>query len=139
MPTRLFAIAAVVTCLVAFAGTRAKESAAQAPTATTDGVSLSEVTGCRASVRVDAGTLATGGKILISYYDPVLGWVQSDSSLHCTVAATSDDGGTRTSYVCPDMQPLAQYGRIAAQSTGVTSSGGAAVKTRIECFGATLP
>lgn len=132
---------ALVLPVLAWAGTRAKESGSTPPTATTDGVNLSEVAGCRASVRVDAGTLGTSGKVLFWYYDAVLGWVESDSALHCTVTATSNDGGTRMAYVCPDLQPAATFGRIAAQSYAVLASDGGPldVRTRIECWGPGLP
>lgn len=136
---RYFTIAVVLLTLAAFAGTRAKESRAAPPSASTDGVALSETTGCRASLYEDGGTINTGGKILFLYYDAVVGWVQSDSTIQCTVSATQADGGTRTGYVCPDLQPLATYGRIAAQSYGVIWSDGGVPKVRIECFGPTLP
>lgn len=133
-----FAVVALF-ALVAWAGTRAKESAAAPPSASTDGVALSEVTGCRASVYNDGGTINTGGTILLSYYDSAVGWIESDSSLRCTVTATIADGGTRAGYVCPDIQPLGQFGRIAAHSYGIVWSDGGVPKTRLECFGALLP
>ncbi len=56
-----------------------------------------------------------------------------------TVTATSNDGGTRPGYVCPDLQPLALFGRIAAHSYGLVWSDGGVPKTRLECFGPALP
>lgn len=138
---RNIAIIAVLFAVVAWAGTRAKESASAPPSAATDGVNLSAVTGCRASIKLDAGTIGTGGKIIISYYDAVLGWVESDSSIHCTVVATTNDGGTRQGYVCPDLQPIAQFGRIGAHAYGVLAIDGGPgdIRTRLECFGPELP
>lgn len=136
-----FAVTAIL-ALGAYAGTRAKESMGTTiPSASTDGVSLSEVTGCRISVLLDAGTLGTGGTLVMNYYDPVLGWVESASSINCTVTATTIDGGTRRAYVCPDIEPLALYGRVAAYAYGVTAVDGGAgdLRVRTECFGPNLP
>lgn len=141
---RYLVLPVMVCCALAFAGTRARDSSAP-PSAVTDGVSLSEVQGCRASVRIDGGgTISTGGKMVLSYYDAVLGWVESDSTLNYTVPITSADGGTRTSYVSPDIQPVANFGRIAVHTFGTLGSdGGTAatgtVKARIECWGPSLP
>ncbi len=130
---------ALVLAVAAFAGTRKAESAAAPPSGATAGVAISsQTTGCRASVYNDAGTINTGGQILYSYYDPTVGWVQSASTLNCTVSATTADGGTRTAFVCPDLQPVANFGRIAAQTYGVIWSDGGTGKTRIECFDPTL-
>ncbi len=132
----LIAVAAVAA--FAWGGSSSKESASTPPSASTDGLSLSEATSCRVSVRVDAGTI-TAGKIVVSYYDSTLGWVESDSTLHCSVVATRNDGGTRMAYVCPDLQVLAGFGRVAAHSYGVTQNDGGPVKTRLQCYGPTLP
>lgn len=134
----ILCVFALLLAAFAFAGSRARESGSAPPTATTDGVSMVVATGCRVSVRVDAGSL-TAGTIIVSYYDPVLGWVESASTMHCVVAATRLDGGVRTTYVCPDIQPVASFGRIAAHSYGITQDDGGPVKTRIECFDQAAP
>lgn len=121
------------------AGTRARESRGTSPTLASDGIALTDVKSCRVMVYEDGGTLNTGGKIVLSYYGTAVGWVQSDSALTCTVVATTVDGGTRTGYVCPDLDVLNPVGRIAAQSYGIVWSDGGVPKTRLECYGPALP
>ncbi len=126
----------------AWAGSRAKDSDGSVPTASTDGVSLSEVTGCRASVRSDGGTTINGGTLVLYYYDAVLGWAPSQSSLDCTLDAhRAADGGAGLSLVCPDTRVTAPYGRVAVNARSLTSSDGGVptALVRIECFGPNLP
>jgi hypothetical protein len=139
--------------LSVWAGTRAKDTTGAVPSAATDGVSLKEVQSCRASVRVaDAGTV-NGGTLVAYYYDAVLGWVRSNTSLDCTLEANKGPSGAAPSaQVCPDTQVLAAYGRVAVASSGLVGAdggtpngigvdGGQNVEpvVRIECFGSNLP
>ena len=144
--------------LAAFAGTRAKESAGAVPAlladgGTTDGVTLADSIGCRASVRVADGGTINGGTLASFYYDPVLGWVRSATSLDCTLQANKLlDGGAPAAQVCPDSEPLARFGRWAVASTGLVGAdggtpngvgvdGGSNVSpvVRVECWGPTIP
>lgn len=149
---RIGLLAVGLIAFIAVAGTRAKDSAGAAPTATTDGVGMGDAVGCRASIRVDGGgTIGTGTKLVYHYYDPVLLWSESTSALTCTVTARAD-GGTRSAYVCPDLEPLARFGRVAVSNFGLIGSDGGtgfglgtdggynvAPVTRIECWGSSIP
>lgn len=149
----LVGCAVVVCAAVAWAGSRASDSAGAQPSAATDGVSLHRAQGCRMSVRVyDGGTL-NGGKLLAWYYDSVLGWVRASTALDCTLEANKlPDAGAPAAQVCPDLEPLAQFGRLGAQSSalvgadggtpnGLGSDGGRnqAPVVRVECWGPELP
>jgi hypothetical protein len=143
--------------LAAYAGRQGKDAAVgAAPSASTDGVPLDNVVGCRCSIRVDAGTDAvgsngfasTGWKLYPWYYDEKLAiWSQANSSLHCSAEARLD-GGLIRAFVCPDIVPTARFGRIACSSWGITGyDGGSGAdlisdagvgpqpKVRTECWG----
>ena len=92
------------------------------------GIPLANAVGCRMSVRVDGGDLGqgitgadglaqTGLKLQPWYYDPMLGWVEGDSSLQCSVA-TRPDAGIIRAFVCPDLVPAARFGRIFVSKLG---------------------
>lgn len=148
----LFVVLTLASTLAWAVGRRGRDrygSAAQAePTALTDGVELTDVTGCRMSIRVDGGNIAPGCKLIPWYWDAKLGWTESDSTLWCTTTAKSD-GGLRDSFLCPDgPMPIARFGYVAVQKVGCVGSdggtgaaslvdGGPSVQptTRIECGG----
>lgn len=128
--------------LVAYAGTRAKDSNGSIPTSATDGVSLDRVTGCRISVRVMDGGTVNGGTLVSYYYDPVLGWVRSPTALDCTLEANKlIDGGAPASQVCSDTQVLAQYGRVGVAVKSLVNGAASSITatSRIECWGPELP
>lgn len=126
----------LIVAALAFAGggTRFVETAGTVPSSASDGVALKDSVGCRISARKnDAGVLTAGDKLLVHYYDPAIGWVEGQSVLTCTVAVQTD-GGTRSKYVCSDLEPLARFGRVGASLYG-TSTG---VTVRTECWGPEL-
>lgn len=141
----LFAVGLTLATM-AFAGTVTKVTNGAAPTEgsndTTLGVSLLEANGCRPSVYLDAGTLVgTSAKILTHVYTPNTGWTESAAALHCSVATTKTDGGARSIYVCPDLEPLMQFGRVAISNYGLTQStdaGTGNLRFQLECWGPTL-
>lgn len=132
--------------LMAYAGTATKVTNGAAPsegsTDTTLGVSLLEANGCRATVYLDAGYLVgTSAKILTHVYTPNTGWTESAAALHCSVTTTKTDGGTKAIYVCPDLEPLMQFGRVAISNYGLTQSSDAGtgdLRFQLECWGPTL-
>lgn len=129
--------------VAAWAGSRAKETSGARPTLSTDGVSLSEVEGCRASVRSTDGGTVNGGKLVLFYYDAVLGWTRAQSSLDCTLEANKMlDGGAPSAQVCPDYGTLARFGRVGVASQNLVSADGGTVAgatVRLECWGRNLP
>lgn len=136
--------------LTAFGGSRVKEVNAALNTppttladgGTTDGVSLSEIEGCRVSARVADGGTLNGGVLAAYYFDAVLGWVRASTALDCTFEAGKLlDGGAPSTQVCPDLGVLAKYGRIAYVNKSLVGvDGGAATATvRTECWGRNLP
>lgn len=148
---RLFPLFIALVAFVAVAGSRAKESDGTVPSASTDGVSIADSVGCRASVHVDGGNVNTGAKLIYHYYDAVTLWNESASTLACTVTARAD-AGTRVSYVCPDLEPLARFGRVGVSlygmvgidggtPNGVGADGGQNLTpvARIECWGPSIP
>jgi len=152
MKLRLILISAFVAA-VAWAGSRAADSSGGTPSATTDGVTLLDSTGCRVSIRARDGGTINGGTLAMWYYDSVLGWTRSATSLDCTLEANKlIDGGAPTAQVCPDYQPMARFGRIAVEArnivgadggtpNGIGTDGGANVTplTRVECWGPEIP
>lgn len=150
---RRLIIASMLVAAAAYAGSRAAEGAGGTPTLSTDGVSLADSEGCRLSVRArDAGTI-NGGTIAVWYYDAVLGWTRSATSLDCTLESNKlADGGAPTAQVCPDRVPAARFGRIAAEArsligadggtpNGFGTDGGQNVTpmVRVECWGREIP
>ena len=140
--------------LAAWAGTRAKDSSGAQPSAASDGVSLNDSIGCRASVRVTDGGTINGGKLLAWYYDPVLGWVRASTLLDCSLEANKlPDGGAPSAQVCLDFEPAARFGRIGFQSSSLVGADGGspngfdgtdggqhvAPVVRVECWGPTIP
>lgn len=136
--------------VIALAGSRVKEiTVAQGvvPTTladggTTDGVSLSEIEGCRISARVSDGGTINGGVIGVYYYDSAIGWVRASTALDCTLEASKlFDGGAPAAQVCPDLGILAKYGRISATNKSLVGIDGGAVTAtiRTECWGRNLP
>lgn len=129
---RLLFAAAVLVGALALAGTQRKDSNGVPPSplgpsaqAERLGVPMEGAVGCRCSIRLDAGVDAVGseglsasGKLVPWYYDPWIGWVESKSSLHCSLSAKVD-GGTIRQFVCPDMEPLAAFGRLACAKFNV--------------------
>ena len=142
---------------MALAGSRAKESTGAVPAlstyllsdggtatdgGTTDGLSLSEVEGCRASARVTDGGTVNSGTLVAYYFDPVLGWVRANSALDCALESNKlIDGGAPSVQVCPDIGILAKYGRIAMAASGLKGADAGAItaNVRLECWGRTLP
>lgn len=129
---RAFAFAALVLAGVALAGNAVKEVAVgAAPVTSQDGVTLGNAIGCRCSIHVDAGTgnvnrkglAASGWYIYPWYYDLATGWTEASSSLRCQPNARLD-GGLIFSFACPDMEPLARFGRLACSSFGPTGYDG---------------
>lgn len=129
--------------LAALAGTRAAESAGNVPTLATEGVSLTNVEGCRLSARSADGGTVNGGKVVAYYYDAVNGWTRSASTLDCTLESNKLlDGGAPRSQVCSDLAVGGSFGRIAAVNGGVTSADGGTpvgLVVRVECYGKELP
>lgn len=140
----------------AIAGTRKKDrSAATAPTVDGDGISLADSIGCRMSARVDGGGNLNSGTLIPMYKDTSGGaisdWQESASSLWCTIAPMAD-GGLRSAFPCPDMEPLARYGLISVKGyavKGLDGGTGAALLSdagtgtqpvlRVECWGPAIP
>lgn len=141
----LLAFALGLCALTALAGTRAKESQGTVPFndgGVLEGVSLSEVEGCRLSARVTDGGTINGGGLAVYYYDAVLGWVRSSTALDCTFEANKlQDGGAPAVQVCPDLGILAKYGRLAVAGKLLTGVDGGAITatTRVECWGRNIP
>lgn len=141
----LLAFALGLCALTALAGTRAKESQGTVPFndgGVLEGVSLSEVEGCRLSARVTDGGTINGGGLAVYYYDSVLGWVRSSTSLDCSFESNKlQDGGAPSVQVCPDLGVLAKYGRIAAAGKLIVNGAGSAATAtvRVECWGRNLP
>lgn len=136
---------------LAFAGTRAKDNSNGAvPTtclniSTGPWVSLSNATGCRMSARTDAGHIAIAGK-MVPYYcqkqadgTSIALPTEGAPGTHCTITARLD-GGLATGFVCPDLEPLASFGYVAATSYGMTNRDGGADNfiLRMECWGPEL-
>ncbi len=128
---------------LAWGGSRARESDGTPPAhgsacTGTFGVSLLETESCRLSVRSDGG--AINADSIVSYYcDSTTGWVRSAASLDCTVERLATaDGGVPTTFVCPDTEVLARFGRQGA-ALAKTDGGVASGTVRIECFGRDLP
>lgn len=163
---RLVFVAAVLAAALAVGATRAKDSTGAEPgilgpsvQASSLGVSLDSVVGCRMSVRVDAGLAdvigskgfaASGWKLVPWFYDGSNGWVEGNSSLHCDVEARAD-GGVIRQFICPDLIPAARFGNISLAKVGVMGfDGGTGAdwiadggigplpKYRIECWGPTV-
>lgn len=159
---RLAFACAVLLAAVAIAGQAARDSHGNIPSfpATAYGVTLAGATGCRCTARIDGGVADTigslgfassGWKIIPYYYDDALGtWVESASGLHCSPAARADAGLIRQ-VVCPDMEPLAAFGRVACVKWGAAGfdagSGadlindggiGQLPKFRTECWGPSM-
>lgn len=150
---RLLISGAVLLAWLAWAGSRANESTGAVPSLATDGVSLNDSEGCRLSVReADGGTL-NGGTLAVWYYDARLGWVRSASALDCVLESNKlADGGAPSAQVCPDLQPLARFGRLGVEARGLVGldggspnglgvDGGANVAPvlRVECWGRAIP
>lgn len=128
--------------VTAFAGSRAKDSAGAVPSAATDGVALGDSEGCRLSVRTTDGGTINGGTLAVYYYDSVLGWVRSATSLDCVLESNKlIDGGAPQAQVCPDLGILARYGRIGVAAKALVGADGGTVTaiTRVECYGAQIP
>lgn len=122
----------VVLAFAAYAGNAAKEVAVgAAPSTTQDGVTLVNAIGCRCSIHVDAGTgnvnrkgfAPSGWSLYPWYYDSANGWTEGASSLRCSPNARLD-GGVITAFACPDLEPLASFGRLACSSFGPTGHDG---------------
>lgn len=128
---------------LAYAGSRAKETTGNPPTLATDGVNLAEVEGCRISVRSTDGGTINGGTLRQWYYDSVLGWVPSNSSLDCSLdSARLLDAGAPSGQVCPDVIPLAKFGRMSVEANAVRNFDAGTVPgitTRVECWGRNIP
>jgi hypothetical protein len=139
------AIAMGLCALTALAGTRAKDSAGEVPFndgGVLEGVALNDAEGCRLSARVTDGGTINGGGLAVYYYDAVLGWVRSPTSLDCTFEANKlQDGGAPAAQVCPDLGVLAKYGRIAAARKLLVNGAGspATATVRVECWGRNIP
>jgi hypothetical protein len=135
------------TAALAYAGTRAQDTNCGYPTTladggTTSGVSLSESTTCRMSVRVTDGGTINGGTLVSYYFDPVLGWVRSNTALDCVLEANKlVDAGAPAAQVCPDTNVLGRYGRVTVVGKSLVNGAGAAATAtcRVECFSGTLP
>lgn len=136
---RYVLIAAVLGAVAAGAGTRYVETYGTLPTVladggTTDGLSLAEVTACRATVRfIDGGTVA-GGKLVPYYYDSAIAqWLESKTSDQCTLATdTQVDGGARRAQIC-EWAVQAQYGRVSVVPLSLTPQTQGII--RLECSG----
>lgn len=143
MRVHTFAFLAVLLAgALAFAGTRARESAGAVPTLATDGVSIVGATACRMSARVTDGGAVNGGTLVPYYYDAVLGWVRAGSATDCTLESNKLlDGGAPSAQVCLVDVAGASWGRIAAVANGLfTADGGpATANIRVECFDPTIP
>lgn len=127
---------------VSLAATRAQDSTCGYPTGsaldggTTNGVSLSEVTSCRMSVRVTDGGTINGGTLVTYYYDAVLGWVRASTALDCVLEANKlIDAGAPAAQVCPDTNVLGRYGRVTVVGKNLVNGAGAAAGAtcRVEC------
>ena len=142
---RALLVAVGVVAAVALAGSRVKETTGAvgvAPTLSTDGVTLADSEGCRASARVADGGTINGGVLAAYYQDSVLGWVRAPTALDCTLESGKLlDGGAPAAQVCPDLGVLAKFGRIAfANKSLVGVDGGAVTATvRVECWGRNIP
>jgi hypothetical protein len=146
------AVLALALAVGASAGTRAKDKSTATPTVAGDGVPLADSVGCRMSARVDGGGNLDQGSLIPYYRDtPIAEWTPAASSLWCTVAPLPD-GGLRSSFVCPDMEPLARFGLVSVGQFGLKGrdggSGAAALADagpssqpilRIECWGPSIP
>ncbi len=138
---RLLLIAALTAAALAWAGSRAAESSGTVPTSATAGVSISQTTACRGSVRVDDGGAVMGGALQPYYYDAVLGWVESSRASACTLDGTLQlDGGQRSRQVC-EWAVNGQFGRVALVANGLVNDAGTSITAtvRLECSGADLP
>lgn len=153
MKIKVLTFFSIVLAAATWAGSRASDSAGGTPSGATAGVSLLDSEGCRVSVRaLDGGTI-NGGSLALWYYDSVLGWTRSATSLDCTLEANKlIDGGAPSAQVCPDYQPAARFGRLAAEArnlvgadggtpNGVGVDGGQNVPpvVRVECWGREIP
>lgn len=127
---------------VAAGATRAQDSTCGYPTGsaldggTTNGVSLTEVTSCRMSVRVTDGGTINGGTLVTYYYDAVLGWVRASTALDCILEANKlIDAGAPAAQVCPDTNVLGRYGRVTVVGKNLVNGAGAAAGAtcRVEC------
>jgi len=141
----LLAIALGLCALTALAGSRASDSTGAVPFndgGVLEGVSLTDVEGCRLSARVTDGGTINGGGLAVYYYDTALGWVRGSTALDCTFEANKLlDGGAPSAQVCPDLGVLAKYGRIAAARKLLVNGAGspATATVRVECWGRNLP
>jgi hypothetical protein len=120
MPNRPAFVLFGLIALTAWAGSRFVQNTGGLPTASTDGVSLVEVTGCRGSVRYTDGGSVSGGKLIPYYYDSVVGWTEGAKANQCLLDTdTQADGGTRRAQVC-EWPVAVGFGRVALVSTGLT-------------------
>lgn len=134
----LLALGVGLVVAVAWAGSRAAESGGGVPTDAGQGVSLSGVTACRASVRQTDGGTINGGKVGFMYYDAVNGWVASPSVFDCSLSTAGlPDGGIQSAQVCPDMTVGVEVGRIGAFNKAIINGSGAPTLpiVRVECWG----
>ena len=126
---RLLPSGAVLAAALAFAGTAGRNHPVGIGPTTAQpalqGISLGEAVGCRCSLFVDAGTAAVGqrgfnatGYLVPYYYDNANGLVESQSSLHCAIAAKLD-GGLIRNVICPDLVVAARFGRILCTGYGI--------------------
>lgn len=132
---RLGLVSLVLLAAVAFAGSQHASYPANAggpaeSASASLGVDLGYKTGCRCILYVDAGTDWTGhdgfddtGYVVPYFYEPKSLWVESASSLHCSVAAKLDGGKIRQ-VVCPDIPVAARTGRILCTGYGIKGADG---------------
>lgn len=122
---------------LAWGGTRATQTTGQLPAAATDGVSLVDVSACRASIRYTDGGTATAGALVPYYYDAVLGWREGPKLSQCTLDSdTQVDGGARFGQLC-EWRVINPFGRAAVVPKGLSPQPVGII--RLECYGERLP
>jgi hypothetical protein len=105
-----------------------------APTLATDGVDLSGAEAARVMMSIASGTF-TGGYLKVYFYEPSVGWFENQG-LRITVAAN----GASAAEGYADFPILADYGRVAVVTSGVTvSAGQTEVTTRLTVHGSRIP
>ncbi len=136
-------VAGVVSAGLAFGGTRSWTSLGAQPNDAGQGVDLSDVVGCRMSAYLTDGGTIGGGTLQWWYSDPPKPWSPGDAVFDCarTAGRYTLDGGSPSVFVCPDLEPLARYGKVAAVAINLTSGdGGVATGAVVEskCWGPTV-